>query len=103
MSLRITCQPEADGAGLRIVGIDFENFQVMLAGPGRVMELLSVKIAESKVQTSVIGIFFEKLFKFVHGRRVVVVLFMNQSQVVTGVERIWADGEGILVRGNCSR
>ena len=88
---------------MRIVGIDFENFQVMLAGPGRVMELLSVKIAESKVRTNVIGIFFEKLFKFVHGRRIVVVLFKNQSQVVTGVERIRADDEGVLISGNCSR
>jgi hypothetical protein len=47
--LGIAGEPETDGAGLGIVGISFENFQVMLACFGRVMQLLGVEITERKM------------------------------------------------------
>src|SRR5690348_13464871 len=62
--LRIAGEPEADGAGLGIVGIGFENSEVMLACFGWVMQLLGVEIAKRKVRAGVVRIFFEELFKF---------------------------------------
>ena len=86
LRLRIAGEPEADGAGLGIVGIGFEDFEVMLARFGRVMQLLGVEIAKRKVGTAVVRIFFEELFKFADGAGEVVVLFEQQSQVVASVE-----------------
>ena len=73
-SLGIAGEPESDGAGLGIVGIGFEDFQVMGTCFGGFVKLLRVEIAESKMGATVVGIFFQQLFKFDHRPGEVVVL-----------------------------
>src|SRR5262245_64853230 len=102
LRLRIAGEPEANGAGLGIVRIAFENFQVMEARLGRFMKLLGVEVAEGKMGATVVGKFFEKFFKFGDSTGEVIVLFQQQSEIVASVERIGTDGDSAFVCGNRS-
>src|SRR5690348_18161652 len=97
MLLRMVREPVPDGARLWALGCHGQNRQVLFPSLGGLLQLLSVKVAQSQVRSAVIGVLGENLFELVDSINQVTALFQYQSEIITGVQGFRLDGQGSFI------
>ena len=92
-----------DGAGLGVVGVGFEDFEIMGTGFGGVVELLGIEVAEGKMGAGFVGMRGEEFVEFLDGIGEVAGLLQGDGKAVAGIGGVGPDGERVFEGSQCAR
>lgn len=95
--LRVGGEPVADFRAFGMAGLEFEDFQVMLAREAGLAELLGVEVCERQVGTGLRGAALEYLLQFFRGIQGMAGLFEREREVVARVDGLGLEGQGHFV------
>ena len=97
LRLRVSGEPVADFGAFGVVGVDLENFQVMLARKTGLTELLCVKVRQGEVRPDFRRISLQDLLEFLRGIQRVTSLLEGEGKVIAGIDGFGLEGEGDFV------
>src|ERR1017187_517835 len=97
--LGIGREPEADVAGLRIVRLEVQHFQVMLPRLRRVAQGLRAEIGQRQMRADFIGTARENFLELIRRVHHVARRLEREGEIVTGIHRVGLEGEGEFVAG----
>src|ERR1039458_8419137 len=97
--LGIGREPEADVAGLRIVRLEVQHFQVMLPRLRGIAQGLRAEIGQRQMRADFVGTARENFLELIRRVHHVARRLEREGEIVTGIHRVGLEGEGEFVAG----
>ena len=95
--LRICLKPVADSGGLGVLGIQFQQAQVMLARPGRIAQPLRVEVRQREVGAGFGSMVSEQFFQFASSIARITALLQGNREIESCLEGQRIDGERVFI------